>query len=304
MLKRFYIYQKERFPLLVNLLLITALTFSTMSFSRNLMNPTSGVDYGIFISILTITFTTFFLIRLIDEFKDFEIDKEHRPYLPLHRGLVSKTELKVLIGILAVVQAVVMIFFIPFLWPFYLIMMGYLFLMSFEFFISEKIEKLPIIYATSHMVIIMLVDLFASTGDWYINEGETHLGLYVLLGASFFNGLVVEFGRKIKAPENEEFNSYTKKFGVAKTVNIWFLMLFICFTLASICCFLAGYSPLSIILLAVLFVFGMAFGIMFKNKPTVKGSKMIEVVAGIWTLGMYLIVGCYAQIETFIGSLF
>ncbi len=297
MLKRFYIYQKERFPLIVNFILIGALTFSAMSYSRNLMNPTGKINLFVFFSILAITFTTFFLIRLIDEFKDFDIDKEHRPHLPVQRGVVSLKELKVLIIILLLIQIGIMVFLIPSLWGFYALFMGWLFFMSNEFFVSEKLEKLPILYTTSHMVIVPLIDLFASSGDWYITGTSTHLGLYVLLATSFFNGLVVEFGRKIKAKENEEYNSYTRKFGINKSTWSWLAMMGISLSLASACCILADYSFISILILGIIFTVSFALGLSFMKKPNVQQSKGIEIASGVWTLVMYIVIGCYPQIE-------
>jgi 4-hydroxybenzoate polyprenyltransferase len=296
MLNSLYIYQKERFPLLINLILIGALTYSTISYSRNITDIERGIETTTFIAILVITFTTFFLIRLIDEFKDYDIDKEHRPHLPVQRGVVSLSTLKAIIVALLIIQLVTIIFFIPQLWIFYLIIMTYLFFMSFEFFISEKIEKLPIIYMVSHMVIVPLIDLFASTGDWYINNSETHWGLYLLLATSFFNGMVIEFGRKIKAKENEEYNSYTRKYGIKKTIAIWLSVLFITLCFSSACCIVANYSFVSIIILTVVALFCAFYGLKFIKNETLNESKMIEKLSGVWTLVMYITIGCYPQL--------
>ena len=298
MLKNLYIYQKERFPIIVNLILIATLSYATISYSRNLIDPERGVETIPFLAILVITFTTFFLIRLIDEFKDFEIDKKYRPHLPLQRGIVSLKTLKVIIIVLLLIQIFTIVFIIPQLWVFYLIVMSYLFLMSFEFFVSEKIEKLPIIYMVSHMIILPVIHLFISTGDWYINNNEPHWGLYLLLATAFFNGMVLEFGRKIKAKENEEHNSYTRKYGIKKTVAIWLsvLLITLCFSIA--CCVIANYSIVSIIILIVFALICGIYGLKFIKNERLKEAKMIEKLSGGWTLIMYIVVGCTPQISS------
>lgn len=299
MIKSLYIYQKERFPIIVNLILIGALSFATMSYSRNLLNPERGIEMSVFIAILLITFTTFFLIRLIDEFKDFEIDNKYRPHLPVQRGVIELSTLKIIIILLLLIQFITIVFVIPQLWFFYLIVMIYLFLMSFEFFVSEKIEKRPIIYMVSHMIIVPLIDLFASTGDWYLNNNNPHWGLYLLLAASFFNGMVLEFGRKTKAKENEEHNSYTRKYGIKKTVIIWISVLFVTLCFSSACCIVADYAIFSVIILTVFALICALFGLKFIKNERLKEAKMIEKLSGGWLLLMYIIVGCYPQLSSF-----
>lgn len=301
-MKSFYIYQKERFPIIVNLILIGSFTFSALSFSKNLRVEEYSVDWNIFFSGLVITFTTFFLIRIIDEFKDFESDKEHRPHLPVQRGIISLGKLKIVGVVLFSIQLGVIVFLLPKIWMFYLLMMGYLFMMSFEFFIPKWLNNHTIAYTTSHMVIVALIDFFASTLDWGMVSVFAPKGLYILVVVSFFNGLVIELGRKIKAPENEDYNSYTRLYGIKNSVLIWLGVMLATLVSATIATHYANYESTSYLILTAIFLISCYLGFSLIKSPTKNKSKLVEIVSAIWTLVMYLIVGCYPQLRALIET--
>lgn len=62
----------------------------------------SGISDGYFYAFSAVYITMLYLLlRLFDEFRDYEFDKVHHPTRPLVRGLISKTDLRILMGILA-----------------------------------------------------------------------------------------------------------------------------------------------------------------------------------------------------------
>ena len=295
-MKALYIYQKERFPIAFNAILIAVFTCSAMLFSYNLRAGTESISWKIFLPGLAITFSTFFLLRILDEFKDFEIDKTYRPHLPVHRGVISLSTLRTLGMGLFLAQLFILARYLPKLWPIYLLVMGYLFLMSVEFFVPKWLEKRPLIYVASHMIIVPLVDFFASALDWSQGSTQAPSGLFILLIVSFFNGCTLEFGRKIKAPENEEHNSYTRIYGISKSVQIWLLCMGLTLIASWVACSWAGYPPFTYLLLSAIWGIALYIGLRFIKKPAVKSSKWIEGISACWTLIMYIIVGCYPQL--------
>ena len=54
------------------------------------------------------------------------------------------------------------------------------------------------------MLILPLITLYATACEWHTASASLPNGLVWLLVASFFSGLVIEIGRKIRAPEDEE----------------------------------------------------------------------------------------------------
>ena len=80
----------------------------------------------------------------------------------------------------------------------------YLALMTREFFVGQWIRERPITYLWTHMLILPLTDFYATACDWVPAGHGPPAGLTWFVVVSFFNGVGLEIGRKIRAPENEE----------------------------------------------------------------------------------------------------
>src|ERR1700741_4680326 len=112
-LKRFYIYQKERFPILGYAVLVASFSFSAISYSRICRGAAGFVDWKIYLVGIFTTISLFLLVRIFDEFKDAADDAKYRKELPVPRGLISLRELAILGIILATLQIAVNLFFFP-----------------------------------------------------------------------------------------------------------------------------------------------------------------------------------------------
>ena len=292
-LKRFYIYQRERFPILTHGLLIAIFTFSAVSFSRICRGVEGFVPMSTYLIGTFATITLFFLVRVFDEFKDKEEDAKYRKYLPVPRGLISLTELKKVAIVVIILQLAMIAFFQPRMIVLYLVVLGYLSLMGVEFFVPKWLKQRQILYITSHMLIIPLVDIYASGLDWLLNDQKAPFGLAFFFGVSYMNGIVLEFGRKIRAPEKEEHGviSYTGLYGTKRGTIYWILILFTTLLLSFAASIYAGYGNTAIIVLSILFVLCALPGFLFLTKPSEKLSRMIEKSSGLWTMGMYLSLG-------------
>lgn len=176
--------------------------------------------------------------------------------------------------------------------------------MRVEFFIPNWLKKRQLLYVTSHMFIIPLVDLFASGIDWKLSGAGFHNGLIWFFVVSYFNGIVLEFGRKIKPPEHEEVGvvSYTSLFGLKGGVFAWLLMVFITL-LSAICAALyAGFDFVFIVPFLILFIVCTIPAALFLTSPSLKRAKGIELAAGIWTALMYLNLGAAPMIFQWFNS--
>ena len=301
--KRLNTYQKERFPILAHGLMITAFTFSAISYSRICRGVEGFISMKDFLIGILTTFTLFLLVRIFDEFKDQEEDAKYRIYLPVPRGLVTLNELKTVGCVVALTQISILAFFqtkMLFLWG---VVLAYLLLMSKEFFVADWLKKRQIIYITSHMMIIPLIDLYSSGLDWLLGNDKLHAGVAWFMAVSFVNGIVLEFGRKIRTTESEEEGvvSYTKLYGTKKAVVIWLGLLFTTMLLAIGAASYAGYGNLAIVILLSFFAICSAPGFAFIINPTIKKSKYIEYASGIWTALMYLSLGAIPMLKTFVA---
>jgi 4-hydroxybenzoate polyprenyltransferase len=119
----------------------------------------------------------------------------------------------------------------------------------------------------------------------------TALGWF--FAVSFFNGILLEIGRKIKLPENEEEGvvSYSKLWGMNNAAYAWLGILAITLILAFVSAS-AIESPVWVyILLSIFAVAGSLTAFSFLKNPSQKKAKMIENASGLWTMGMYLNLG-------------
>src|ERR1700752_30506 len=215
-LHRFFIYQKERFPFLGHGLLVASFSFSAIAYSRICRGAEGFVDLSTYLVGIFTTISLFFLVRVFDEFKDAEDDAKFRSHLPVPRGLISFKELAILGVIAACLQILANAYFFPKMLIMYFIVMGYLCLMGKEFFVGEWLKKHQFWYVVSHMMIIPLVDVYASGLDWILEGVPAPKGLLFFFAVSFMNGVVLEIGRKIRIPEKEEFNTYSTMLGAPK----------------------------------------------------------------------------------------
>ncbi len=293
LLKRFWIYQKERFPIFAHGPLILMFTFSAISYSRICRGKEGFIDTSDFIVGCITTFCLFLMVRILDEFKDADIDAKYRTELPVPRGLVKLSELKVLGFLVVALQIAVILLVHPSMFVFYLIVMAWLALMTVEFFAHEWLNKHMFWYVASHMVIIPLVDIYASGLDWYLDGDKMHLGLLFFFGVSYFNGIVLEIGRKLKKPseEKEGVVTYSGMHGPAKGTTLWILFLLITALIAAGACYYAALSVISYYVLAAVFIVCLIVALRYKKNPESSASKHVEIMAGIWTLLMYGVLG-------------
>lgn len=292
-IKRFWLYQKERFPLLFHGLLISSFTFSAISYSRICRAQDGFIETSDFIIGIFATITLFLLVRIFDEFKDREDDAKYRKYLPVPRGLIKLKELRNLgIAIATLQVAAILIWQKEMIWLYALVLL-YLCLMGVEFFVPQWLKRHQLAYIGSHMLIIPLIDLYSSGLDWKLDGAEPHIGLLWFFVVSFFNGLVLEWGRKIRTPQTEEEGvvSYTGLYGTKKAVWIWIGILAFTLLLALGAAHYASYASWSYLAFSLLFILCCIPAILFLKSPSEKMSKWLEYSSALWSLFMYFLLG-------------
>jgi 4-hydroxybenzoate polyprenyltransferase len=292
-LTKWWIYQRERFPVLGHGLLIAAFSFSAVCYSELLREQIVWPAAGTLLVAFITAFLFFLQLRIADEFKDFEEDARHRPYRPVPRGLVSLKELGVLGLLCGLLQLVLGLWLQPSL----ILLLGiawiYLALMSKEFFVSDWLKAHPIPYLVSHMVIIPLVDLYATACDWLPAGGGPPRGLIWFLVVSYFNGIVIELGRKIRGPKEEEpgVNTYSVLWGRRNAVLVWLGAMLTTAGCAAAAAYQVQFlAPAAGVLGFLLLTAGVA-AIRFLRTPNASQAKWIETLSGVWTLLMYLSLG-------------
>lgn len=291
-MKRFWIYQRERFPLLSHGLLIAAFSASAIAFSalaRHATLPTSWLLAAGFLSSLL-----FFLqMRIADEWKDASEDAEFRPYRPVPRGLVSLRELA-WVGVAAGVTQFAIAFAVaPRLLPFLICVWAYFALMSREFFVSRWLRAHPVSYIVSHMAIMPMIDFYVSSFDWLVAGAPPPHALAWFLAVTFCNGLVVEIGRKIRAPRDEErgVETYSALWGRVRATAIWCAAFAVTVALAVTAAAQVGFARYDAPIFAVALGAALVTAASFARNPLSAVAKAVEALSGVWTVVMYLALG-------------
>ncbi len=300
LLRRLYVYQKERFPLAVHGLLIAAFSFSAIAYSRLCRGEAGFIPWQHYAACVFTNLTLFFLLRVADEYKDADDDAALRPYLPVSRGLITLKELRNTGALLFGAAALINVLWFPALLPLFLLMMGYLAIMRYEFFAGAWLKKHMGVYMISHMFIIPLADIYASGYDWKLSGAGAPVGLLWFFAVSYLNGIVLEMGRKIRVPEAEEpgVQSYTMLWGPRGGPAIWLAVLLINFGVAWIAARYARHPDYVFIALGSLVCLAAIPGVLFLFRPRKMLSKWIEAISLIWALGMYLLLGGIPQIAS------
>ena len=291
--RRFLIYQRERFPILGHGLLVAAFSFSAIAYARICRGAEGFIDPVYFGVGVFMTISLFLLVRIFDEFKDADDDARYRPELPVPRGLVSLRELFWLGAAVVVVQLGVNLYFFPKMLWFYAGIMLYLSLMGKEFFVAEWLKAHPFWYVTSHMFIIPLIDLYASGLDWWLADVAAPVGLGFFFLVSYLNGIVLEVGRKMKAPEAEAegVQTYTSMLGTRRAAALWMGILTLTFGAAIAAAWYAGYAQAMLLTLGGVWVLCLSPALLFWRQPQARAAKQIEYASALWTIAMYICLG-------------
>src|SRR5262249_36973769 len=148
-------------------------------------------------------------------------------------------------------------------------------------------------YMVSHMVIIPLVDLYATACDWWRAGQGPPRGLIWFLVVSYCNGMVVEIGRKVRGPKEEEpgVNTYSALWGRRNAGLAWLGALLVTAGSALVAAGQVDFLlPVGVLLAVLLLAAGM-LAARFLRQPDAGRAKMLETASGLWTILMYLSLG-------------
>jgi 4-hydroxybenzoate polyprenyltransferase len=273
--------------------LITAFTFSSAAFSRVARGVPGFMDPLRFAMGAFTALVFFFLLRVLDEHKDADVDRRYRPELPVPRGLVSLAELRWIGGAaLATALALNALLAPVLLWPF-LLVAAWASLMTREFFARAWLRAHLTAYLLTHMAIMPLIDSYTTGLDWLVEGVHAPRGLLLFLAVTFANGILIEVGRKLRAPgaEREGVDSYTGAWGLRTAPAVWIGTLAASALLA---CLAARHTGTAVATTAALSVMGLGCAlpaVLFMRAPSVSLSARIELASQLWPLVTYLVLG-------------
>jgi 4-hydroxybenzoate polyprenyltransferase len=287
MANRWWVYQRERFPVVLHGVIIAVFSLSATAYSSRVRGAAFPALPNVIVAFGS-AFLFFLQLRILDEFKDCDEDVAYRPYRAVPRGVVSLRELGRVGVAAAAIQAALAAWLDTRLLIFLAIVWAYMALMRTEFFVPRWLKAHPLSYLGSHMVIVPLIAGFATACDWLAASASPPPAVAWFLLVSFFNGLVIEIGRKIRVPEDEERGvpTYSAAWGVPGAVAAWVVVV----AATAFCAVLAprvGWALVVVPACALMAILGWRF----VSQPRSKSAKLIEQVSGAWALLVYLLFG-------------
>ena len=285
--KKWYTYQKERFPVLAFGSYVFAIAFATYCFSNSEFNKvyplgTSFFDWKIILTMFVLGLLQFLMVRIIDEFKDYEEDCKYRPYRPVPRGLISLKELKVLFIICAILQIAITAIVNRYALKFLVLLWIVFYLMTKGFFIKKVLDKHILLEVTFDEIMMPILVVFLSK----FPNGRIFLTnrYFLFLFMTYVVSWIIEIARKVRCKEDEEegVRTYTAVFGINKAMLLLNLLQLILTTIQTL---ILGKERL--LITGIPFAIVLLTNILFAIKQNKILSKLAELFANIHVFIVY-----------------
>lgn len=285
--KKWYTYQKERFPVLAFGSYVFAIAFATYCFSNSEFNKvyplgTSFFDWKIILTMFVLGLLQFLMVRIIDEFKDYEEDCKYRPYRPVPRGLITLKELKVLFIICAILQIAITAIVNKYALKFLVLLWIVFYLMTKGFFIKKVLDKHILLEVTFDEIMMPVLVIFLSK----FPNGRIFLTnrYFLFLFMTYVVSWIIEIARKVRCKEDEEegVRTYTAVFGINKAMLLLNLLQLILTTIQTL---ILGKERL--LITGIPFAIVLLTNILFAIKQNKILSKLAELFANVHVFLVY-----------------
>ena len=297
MLKRLYIYYKERYPFLARLVL-GIIVFCEIYFIVLLNKGVTKFDLGIQEIVGGYTIFAFLLwLRVADDLKDYETDKKLFPDRPLPSGRTKKSDIVISCVIVQVIAFILNFLFMNNI-VFFLILYAYGYLMSKWFFQRAKIQpSLPLALIT-HNPVQMIVNLYIiSFTVIKYNLDWINITTICTLFTLYFPALIWEISRKIKNPKKEnDYTTYSKLFGYKRATR--FVLILTIMDIITNFILVWNLSKLSVAILFILvswmtykFIDYMMDHTRYEIVDKVERYTYLQESTMLLTVALYLIIG-------------
>jgi len=217
MSSRLILYTKEMFPIGIYLP-YAAVSFLALNFVTQLLAGTqelwvTSMTLIGFLSVLGILF----LMRILDEIKDYDVDRVLFPHRPVPRGDVKLSDLRtlgaVIVGSMVVLNA-------RYQWVFLYLAatLAFGFLTLKWFFLRERMRADLILALVTHQPMTLFVNAYVIAGALYTIQSSQFRPIMILPAFIFFFPVTAwETSRKIRALGKEtEYVTYSSLFGPEK----------------------------------------------------------------------------------------
>lgn len=286
--RKFYSYQKDRFPLFILALSLFPAILSSAAVVGINISPVPAIS-ALFLSILYLLH-----IRVTDEHRDFDHDTIHHKARPIQKGQISRDELRKI----DIVAIVIFLFLLAYSGTLALIlgvlMLTYSYLAEKEFFVGEKLRKYFFLYNFINIIQMALLQVLI-----YVIFAEkipfTHLVtlhfIFTFIGTAIF-----EFLRKLMIPGTDGTgkDTYTWHLGFDNAILAYVFLvsldLFFFFQIASS---ISLNRNLWLFTSIILFIIPVIFALTCRIKKTFMSSQLMQlsymVIYSVLNLAIYFL---------------
>lgn len=283
-------YCRERFPPLRHGVVIAAFVFATLAVAQSTADHPAAIAAVPFALGFALAWLAFLELRILDEFKDACDDARFRPYRPVPRGLVTLPELRA-VGIVALVLQLVLAAVAGLAAVAALLAtLAWTALMGREFFASAWLRARPVAYLASHAAVVPLIAVVVAACS---TEAPDTVAMAPFLALTYASTVVFEFGRKIRAPPDEQtgVDTYSALWGHRIAAAAWLATIAMSALLA-IAAVPSSADRRPIVALGLVAVAAAAaLGARFVARPDQRASRAIEALSGAWLVSAYLAIG-------------
>lgn len=278
-------FLRERIPAFSYLLLATGLAVSGVALNKLAPGPelASYVPWTVFAIPAAGAFLFFSVLRIMDEYKDYDKDRVAHPQRPLPRGVLAPAQVARAVNGLVLLMLVYALAVGIAAHPAglgYLLVTGYLWLMYREFYAGAWLADRPILYAASHQVILLPLcyfsALFFDFDAW--RHAMTFSFAIAVLGAFF----TYEICRKLDPNAHPLIGTYLSHYGTLPTIALTACTI----ALSALGAFGLGLGPLLwpveailLALLALLFVAPHRFKV-------IEHAASLSLVLHVWAFAL------------------
>lgn len=270
--KKFYYYQKIRFPLLILIVSLFPVILSSVAIV-GVKSSLPSIISALFLSIFYLLH-----IRIGDEHRDFEHDNLHHKNRPIQKGLISLADLDRVDVFATTLFILLLVFFGLSAFIFGLFMLAFTYVAKKEFFLAEKLRSHFFLYNFINLIQTALLQVLI----YIIFAGKVPLTYLVAFHFTFtFIGtLIFEFIRKIYIPGTDGTgkDTYTWYLGFDKAIFVYTIMAFLDLLLFfQIAMLFSINKDLWLSLSFVLFVVLLVFALLNRNRKILQFNQLMQL---------------------------
>jgi len=291
-MRRFAIYVNERFPLYQTLPLALFFGTAVALWTPALLSRRGSIQTTVLVCAALLLFL--FRLRLMDDIKDHAHDSVHHPHRPAARGIVSRTDISVLLVPVFLCEITIALQAVPSAAVVFSIAAAYSGLLFWEGLSGDRLRKNFTAYIAVHeaLLIPLFAYLFVLSGAAVPDMMTAPFGLLFIFLASLF--FLIEVARKVRAPGDEGGgrDTYSAHYGIRGAT---FLILTCALAAAASLLMLVHRSGSSDTLtwvtgLAGLLVLGIVhYGVRYVHHPTSRAASTLFTYSALYTAGMLVL---------------